>query len=152
MVSIPILILFTSTSRWIVSKLNSRWTEPKSFSGALLCDVLFNSNIVSQRVVDELDNLKQKLIDYSANPDQKMLLEGKVFSEEHGRQKVLHDLSRFSGYHGGGFFTLGKSLLTTLTSNFATYLIILIQFKISEQSSNSNCKCGNETDFINWCE
>ena len=114
----------------------------------LLCEVLFNSNITSQRVVDQLKILKQNLIDYPANPDSKVILEGQVYTEEHARQKILYDIAKFNGYIGGGYFTLGKSLLTTLTSNFATYLIILIQFKISE-TPIPKCNCMNQTKLTN---
>ena len=109
--------------------------------GMLLCDVIFNSNIASQRVVDELEGLKQKLVDLTIdNPDTMIALEDQMYSLSYARQKVLHDLGKFQGYTGGGYFTLGKSLLSTLISNFVTYLIILIQFRLSESPIDNNFK------------
>ena len=115
--------------------------------GMLLCDVIFNSNIASQRVVDELEGLKQKLVDLTIdNPDTMISLEDQMYSLSYARQKVLHDLGKFQGYTGGGYFTLGKSLLSTLISNFVTYLIILIQFRLSESPIDNNFKHCNCTD------
>ena len=38
----------------------------------------------------------------------------------------------FKGFDGNGFFTLDHSLLTGMTGNFVTLMVILIQFKQSE--------------------
>ena len=37
----------------------------------------------------------------------------------------------FEGFDGHGFFTLGRSHLTSVVSNFITFIIVLIQFKQS---------------------
>ena len=114
--------------------------------GLLLNDVLYNSNIASQRVVDVLERLKQRIVDLTIeDPDELICLNDQMYSLSYARQKVLHDLDKFQGYTGGGYFTLGKSLLSTLISNFVTYLIILIQFKLSESPSDDSdfqhCNC-----------
>ena len=41
-------------------------------------------------------------------------------------------LDDFKGFDGNGFFTLNHSLLTGMTGNFVTLMVILIQFKQSE--------------------
>ena len=41
-------------------------------------------------------------------------------------------LDEFKGFDGNGFFTLNHSLLTGMTGSFLTLLVILIQFKQSE--------------------
>ena len=42
-------------------------------------------------------------------------------------------LDDFKGFDGNGFFTLDHSLLTGMTGNFVTLMVILIQFKQSEE-------------------
>ena len=42
------------------------------------------------------------------------------------------NLREFEGFHGLGYFRLGKSMLTGIMANFTTYLIVLLQFKVSE--------------------
>ena len=44
---------------------------------------------------------------------------------------VLTHLSRWKNLNGSGFFTIGKSFLTTLLVNFLTYIIILVNFNIT---------------------
>ena len=39
--------------------------------------------------------------------------------------------SVLEGFDGHGFFTLGRSHLTSVVSNFITFMIVLIQFKQS---------------------
>ena len=41
-------------------------------------------------------------------------------------------LDDFKGFDGNGFFILDHSLLTGMTGNFVTLMVILIQFKQSE--------------------
>ena len=44
-------------------------------------------------------------------------------------------LEEFKGFNAKGFFTLNHSLLTGMTANFVTYLVILVQFKQTEPSA-----------------
>ena len=41
-------------------------------------------------------------------------------------------LDEFHGFDGNGFFTLNHSLLTGMAGSFFTFIVILIQFKQSE--------------------
>ena len=47
---------------------------------------------------------------------------------------VSVQLQNFHGFSADGFFTVNHSLLTGMTANFLTYMVILIQF---QQSSTS---------------
>ena len=51
-------------------------------------------------------------------------------------EAVTSLLEEFKGFHAKGFFTLNHSLLTGMTANFVTYLVILVQFKQSEPSAS----------------
>ena len=143
-----LFVLFSYKTLASLKGLNHMVIVPLGFFayGLLLNDVLYNSNIASQRVVDVLEGLKQRIVDLTIeDPDELICLNDQMYSLSYARQKVLHDLNKFQGYTGGGYFTLGKSLLSTLMSNFVTYLIILIQFKLSESPSDDSnfqhCNC-----------
>ena len=41
-------------------------------------------------------------------------------------------LARFQGFNANGYFDVNHSLLTAMTANFVTYLVIMIQFDQSE--------------------
>ena len=47
-------------------------------------------------------------------------------------EAVIALLDEFKGFDAKGYFTLNHSLLTGMTANFVTYLVILVQFKQSE--------------------
>ena len=66
---------------------------------------------------------------------------------------IIEELQCFHGFDAHGFFTLGRSLITSIISNFTTFIIVLIQFKMSEnqgseiqQSTNFSC-ISNHTSF-----
>ena len=54
-------------------------------------------------------------------------------------EAVITLLDEFKGFDAKGYFTLNHSLLTGMTANFVTYLVILVQFKQSESSTNHEC-------------
>ena len=60
-------------------------------------------------------------------------------------EAVIALLDEFKGFDAKGYFTLNHSLLTGMTANFVTYLVILVQFKQSESSTNDECM-QNSTD------
>ena len=45
---------------------------------------------------------------------------------------VCNFLARFQGFNANGYFDVNHSLLTGMTANFVTYLVIMIQFDQSE--------------------
>ena len=47
--------------------------------------------------------------------------------------KLIENLNTFNGFDACGYFTLGKSHLTSILSNFTTFIIVLIQFKMAEK-------------------
>ena len=60
-------------------------------------------------------------------------------------EAVIALLDEFKGFDAKGYFTLNHSLLTGMTACFVTYLVILVQFKQSESSTNDECM-QNSTD------
>ena len=83
-------------------------------------------SLYGQKIGDQVKTLKETL------DDQFILDPGK--SEEIIKMKklVLCHLSRWENFDACGFFTLGKPFLTGLLANFITYIIILIQFQLTE--------------------
>ena len=82
--------------------------------------VTFCLNDMSQNVFKDVQILKDKLLTLD-------------WSQNQNKLAIAHLLDSFKGFDCNGFFSLGRPLLTSVTSNFVTYLIILIQFKIYEQ-------------------
>ena len=73
---------------------------------------------LSDDVASEVQELKTNVID---------------FEEQNGRTtSIIQKLDQFKGFSAYGYFTLNQSLLTGMTANFATFLVILIQFKQAE--------------------
>ena len=52
------------------------------------------------------------------------------------RNLMVEKMMAFNGFEVGGFFTLKKELFTSISANFVTYLIVLVQFKLSEKNFN----------------
>ena len=52
------------------------------------------------------------------------------------KHSLYLQLDGFKGYSGENYFTVNYSMITGMIANFVTYLIVLIQFKITETSSN----------------
>lgn len=64
---------------------------------------------------------------------EEVLLEVELLSTNRSNfDRVMETLRSFKGFNCYGFFTLGRPHLTSITTTFFTYIIILIQFKISE--------------------
>ena len=58
-------------------------------------------------------------------------IDGRFQSEAYARGYLIHKVAEFQGLDANGYVTLGKPLLTSIFASFITYLIILVQFKIS---------------------
>ena len=56
------------------------------------------------------------------------------FPDESELEIICNELNDFKGFHGQDFFNVNNSLITGMVSNFVTYLIILIEFKITEKA------------------
>ena len=80
--------------------------------------LLFIFCTLSEDVVSEVQELKTKVIDMELQNGQ--------------TNSIIQKLDEFKGFTAYGYFTLNQSLLTGMTTNFATFLVILIQFKQAE--------------------
>ena len=96
-----------------------------NFGFFLVILTLHNINCLSQEVTDNLRKLKESIAQTSA-----------ISFEE--KWQVIEKMNSFNGFDGYGYFTLGRSHLTSIVANFTTFFIVLIQFKMSENGSADN--------------
>lgn len=111
---------------------------------AILIDFLHFFNYLSQNLVDEMEELRLKLVNLCIPNDNMVLIEGNPVKAKHGRRQILENFSSFKGFEAMGFFQLGSPLLTSISANFLTYLIILVQFGTSEKGMPTTCSFSNE--------
>ena len=91
------------------------------FFGIFFLYFLYSYCTFSQFIKDSSDQIKLILLNHPEKEETKIQ-----------KTQALLKFETWNGFHGNGYFTLGKSLLTAVVANFITYLIILIQFKVSE--------------------
>ena len=81
--------------------------------------ILYFVNLKSHEVTENLGELKDSI-----------LLSPVINSED--KCQLIEKMNSFNGFDANGYFTLGKQHLTSILSNFTTFIIVLIQFKMSE--------------------
>ena len=91
--------------------------------------------IVSQYVIDEVKYLTVVLESLPVQENQMVFINNENYPAMYVRNLMVKKLESFVGFDAGGFVTLNKGLISGITANFITYLIVLIQFKTSEISS-----------------
>ena len=95
---------------------------------------IFNHD--SEHLCDQVKLLKNTLDEVYIEDHEFVFGEGgQLRDARFARNLMVNQFQDFRGFDGLGYFTLGKSLLTSITANILTYLIVLIQFKISENSA-----------------
>ena len=52
------------------------------------------------------------------------------------KYQLIEKMNSFHGFDAGGYFTLGKQQLTSIVSNFTTFMIVLIQFQMAENPTS----------------
>ena len=95
---------------------------------------IFNHD--SEHLCDQVKLLKNTLDEVYIEDHEFVFGEGgQLRDARFARNLMVNQFQDFRGFDGLGYFTLGKPLLTSITANILTYLIVLIQFKISENSA-----------------
>ena len=85
----------------------------------------------SQSLASKIEELKNAFSNIKFCKD---MNETQFIDEKHS---LYLQLDGFKGYNGENYFTVNYSMITGMIANFVTYLIVLIQFKITEISSDS---------------
>ena len=91
--------------------------------------------VFTQDIKGDIHGIKVAILDLDIHPDDLWTSNGKTLRIKHWQKRIASGLAEFQGFHGNNYFVLGKPLLTSITANFITYLIILVQFKVSELSA-----------------
>ena len=100
--------------------------------GALASFVaLWILNAQSEEIKQSVSKLKNTLRDLEIS-DRSIQIDGRFHSEAYARGHLTNKMAEFQGFDANGYATLGKPLLTSVFATYITYLIILIQFKMSE--------------------
>ena len=101
--------------------------------GLFLLFLFFWINIQSQHLVNKVASLTQSLREMTnIKSEPNVTLRGQEMSAQEARDLIVRRLSQYKGFDGYEYFHLGKGLLTSILSHVTTYLIIIIQFGISE--------------------
>ena len=82
--------------------------------------LLYYINVLSHEVNENLSELKNSI---SLSP----------FINFEDKYQLIERMNSFNGFDANGYFTLGKPHLTSIVSNFTTFIIVLIQFKMAEK-------------------
>ena len=88
----------------------------------------------TQDIKDSIHGIKNAILALDLNPEERVIIDGSTIRLKHLQERTASGLTEFQGFHGDHYFVLGKPLLTSISANFITYLIILVQFKVSELS------------------
>ena len=99
---------------------------------------------VSQYVVDDVQNLVEVLQRLPIEYNQMACIDNELHPAMYVRELLAKKLESFYGFDAGGFCKLNKSIISSITANFITYVIVLIQFKTSENTlENRNSDVGS---------
>ena len=85
--------------------------------------VLAISSWMSEEVAKQANCLKNKITEGAS---------GNNNSLQDDSNYICTLLDEFKGFDGKGFFILNHSMLTAMTASFFTFMVILIQFKQSQ--------------------
>ena len=91
---------------------------------------------VSQTLAAKIQELKIVLLNLSIKKSKKMIIKDDVTEIDFvDQEKSIHlQLQEFRGYKAEDFFVVNHSLITGMISNYVTYTILLIRFKLIEMS------------------
>ena len=92
------------------------------------------SIFISQYIVDDVQNLVEVLQRLPIQDNQMACIDNELHPAMYVRELLVKKLESFNGFDAGGLFKLNKSILSGITANFITYVIVLIQFKTSENT------------------
>ena len=91
------------------------------YASFLFLTLLYYINVLSHEVNENLSELKNSIS-----------LSTLICFED--KFQLVERMNSFNGFDANGYFTLGKQLLTSIVSNFTTFIIVLIQFKMAEKN------------------
>ena len=107
--------------------------SPQISYGVVAFIIFYMLNFSSEEIKDKIQELKKIVLVIEASDEQEFEVDGMLHKESYARSLIAEKLGDFQGFDMGGFSKLGKPLLGSIATNTITYLIVLIQFKLSEK-------------------
>ena len=99
---------------------------------------LYFINIWSQKVTNQVQELKGQLQKIFIPHDSGVMeFDKHLVPISFVKKYVEEKLEEFHGFDGNGYFILGKSFLKNLLTFIATYFVILMQFRLSQSSTDN---------------
>ena len=99
---------------------------------------LYYINIWSQKVTNQVQELKGQLQKIFIPHDSGVMeFDKHLVPISFVKKYVEEKLEEFHGFDGNGYFILGKSFLKNLLTFIATYFVILMQFRLSQSSTDN---------------
>ena len=93
--------------------------------------VLWTLNVGSENIKEGLQGIKHHIWSLNVSSENFLTINENNLSEAQAQNRLISLLDEFKGFDANGYATLGKPLLSSIFANFITYVIILIQFRIS---------------------
>ena len=93
--------------------------------------VLWTLNVGSENIKEGLQGIKHHIWSLNVSSENFLIIDENNLSEAQAQNRLISLLDEFKGFYANGYATLGKPLLSSIFANFITYVIILIQFRIS---------------------
>ena len=131
-----ILIVYQMTSYLITTpgdKVKSQDIEMSlayAFLGLQHLIFVYNINSASEHQKTLVQDLKMTIKQTNFKEDT-IAWNGNLEPTSVVKDFIIENLDEFQGFDAEGYFTLGKSFLSSVVTNFLTYLIILIQLKLT---------------------
>ena len=141
MLSVEVLLFSFIFLMNLVNKWNKMTTmmilmlSTTGFYILMICSLLWFMNIWPERATNKIHELKRQFrnIYISIDIQEKIEFEGQLVPTSFVKTRIEQELDEFRGFDGKGYFILGKSLLKNLLAFCVTYLVILIQFRLTEE-------------------
>ncbi len=114
------------------------WLQVTGFVGACFGYVWCQRFLVftSETVLKEVLELTDAMVPLNVtHDDPTSVLVKNTLPLESAKLQVLHQLKSFDGFSAHGYFSMNKSSLSSMLTNYVTYLIILLQFRVGEKST-----------------
>ena len=87
---------------------------------------------LSYLTTKEVQRLKSRIQDLYIQNDVQIEYEGQIVSGTFMKFRMVEKLDNFNGFDGLGFFVLGRNSLLSALAIYASFLFVLMQFKVTE--------------------
>ena len=116
---------------------NVLWIIHFFFAGVYSCFPILIINWISDQVKSSLLDLKLFLKKNLRIKNPNLVCFDDVFIESFNGEELIYDyIDNFEGFDGMGFVKFGRPLISSILIQLLTYLIILMQFRLSDNKKS----------------